>query len=120
MDKPVRLQLSRRAGFDLQAISQAANGMAAVNVARPSRWGNPCKVGQYRGYDAAMAVRDFRRWLRRDLEVRSFENVYGKPPSFAMIRAYLGGRNLACWCKPGEPCHADVLLEIANGQEPQP
>lgn len=26
----------------------------------------------------------------------------------------LRGKNLACWCKPGEPCHADVLLEIAN------
>ena len=27
----------------------------------------------------------------------------------------LRGKNLACWCKPGSPCHADVLLEIANG-----
>jgi len=26
----------------------------------------------------------------------------------------LRGRDLACWCKPGAPCHADVLLEIAN------
>jgi hypothetical protein len=26
----------------------------------------------------------------------------------------LHGRNLACWCKPGVPCHADVLLELAN------
>lgn len=26
----------------------------------------------------------------------------------------LRGKNLACWCKPGEPCHADVLLELAN------
>lgn len=27
---------------------------------------------------------------------------------------WLRGKNLACWCKPGQPCHADVLLEIAN------
>lgn len=27
----------------------------------------------------------------------------------------LRGRDLACWCPPGLPCHADVLLEIANG-----
>ncbi|HEY9415508.1 MAG TPA: DUF4326 domain-containing protein [Pseudonocardia sp.] len=33
------------------------------------------------------------------------------------IRAELAGRDLACWCKPGDPCHADVLLEIANGGE---
>jgi hypothetical protein len=26
----------------------------------------------------------------------------------------LRGKNLACWCNPGDPCHADVLLEIAN------
>jgi hypothetical protein len=31
------------------------------------------------------------------------------------IRAELAGHDLACWCKPGDPCHADVLLEIANG-----
>lgn len=30
------------------------------------------------------------------------------------IRAGLAGKNLACWCPLDEPCHADVLLEIAN------
>jgi hypothetical protein len=30
------------------------------------------------------------------------------------VRRELKGRDLACWCKPDEPCHADVLLEIAN------
>lgn len=30
----------------------------------------------------------------------------------------LGGKDLACWCKPDEPCHADVLLRIANGGTP--
>lgn len=37
------------------------------------------------------------------------------PPSLAEIREHLRGRNLACWCKIGDPCHADVLLELANG-----
>jgi hypothetical protein len=27
----------------------------------------------------------------------------------------LKGKDLICWCKPGAPCHADVLLAIANG-----
>jgi len=31
------------------------------------------------------------------------------------VRAELSGKDLACWCHPGDPCHADVLLEIANG-----
>jgi len=26
----------------------------------------------------------------------------------------LRGKDLACWCKPNQPCHADVLLELAN------
>lgn len=32
-----------------------------------------------------------------------------------MIRTELAGRDLACWCPLDQPCHADVLLEIANG-----
>jgi hypothetical protein len=38
----------------------------------------------------------------------------GAAPSREEIRKALRGKNLACWCKPGTPCHADVLLEIAN------
>ena len=45
MTKPVRLQLSRRKGFDLQALSLTTNGLPAVVVARPGKWGNPYKVG---------------------------------------------------------------------------
>jgi hypothetical protein len=33
------------------------------------------------------------------------------------IRSELRGRDLVCWCPPDQPCHADVLLEIANGGE---
>lgn len=29
----------------------------------------------------------------------------------------LRGHDLCCWCKPGQPCHADVLLQLANGGE---
>jgi hypothetical protein len=29
-------------------------------------------------------------------------------------RRELGGRDLVCWCPIDQPCHADVLLEIAN------
>lgn len=36
------------------------------------------------------------------------------PPTIEDIREKLRGRDLACWCKPGEPCHADILLELAN------
>jgi Domain of unknown function (DUF4326) len=32
----------------------------------------------------------------------------------ATLRQDLGGRDLACWCPLDQPCHADVLLELAN------
>jgi len=30
------------------------------------------------------------------------------------VRRELRGRDVACWCAPGRPCHGDVLLEVAN------
>ena len=50
-------------------------------------------------------------WLRGTLDPALSP---GAPPSRSTIRAELGGHNLACWCKPGTPCHADTLLELAN------
>lgn len=88
-----------------------------VCVTRPGPWGNPFKVGeQYTRRrmapgggevcgivtDAEHAVRLFRRYTAR-------ETVF-------QIEAYraLRGKNLACFCALDKPCHADVLLEIAN------
>ena len=34
------------------------------------------------------------------------------------VRAELAGKDLACWCPLSSPCHADVLLELANAGEP--
>ena len=99
--KPVRLQLSRKKGFDLQALSRATNGLPAVNVARPSKWGNPFKVGM--DGDAAECVRLYREICIGEVNARG-------PRGLDKLR----GHNLACWCKPGEPCHADVILELAN------
>ena len=113
---PVRLQLSRRKGFDLQAWSREVNGLAAVNVARPSKWGNPYKIGpaidvggvKAPALDAAACVHLFHEHWRGLLRGAYAEQRY------AMLRE-IAGYNLACWCEPGQPCHADVLLEVANG-----
>lgn len=107
MSAPQRIQLRRTKGWRMPPDT--------VRCARPGKWGNPFRVGQWRNYTADDAVRDYVRWVRRDLAVRSFESAHGKPPTRAQIRAELEGKNLACWCKPGTPCHADVLLELANG-----
>ncbi|MBM4480356.1 DUF4326 domain-containing protein [Rhodococcus hoagii] len=43
--------------------------------------------------------------------------LYEGTPTYHEIRAELAGRDLACWCPLDQPCHADVLLEIANAAE---
>jgi hypothetical protein len=89
------LRLSRRRGFRLQKLSRRTNGLAAVNVARPSKWGNPYTVEAH-GRKRAIAL--YRLHLKRaGLDIRE-----------------LRGRNLACWCAPAELCHADTLLTLAN------
>lgn len=111
MTFPVRLTLSRSKGFNLQAHSLAVNGLPAVSVARPGKWGNPFVIGRSAGEsgeivaDAADAVRRF-----RDMIEEEFAGV--NVPLIEAVAA-LRGKNLACWCKEG-PCHADVLLEISN------
>jgi hypothetical protein len=42
--------------------------------------------------------------------------IAADPPSLERIRSELAGKNLACWCRPDQPCHADVLLELANAE----
>jgi hypothetical protein len=108
---PQRMQLSHRQGFKLQAASQAANGLACVKVDRSTRWGNPFRVGKDGVANAAVAVQLFRKLLEDKRVVPSNEHFPFTPDR---LRADLGGLNLACWCEIGTPCHADVLLEIAN------
>lgn len=110
---PQRIQLSRKKGFRLQAASMALNGLPAVRVDRATRWGNPYRIGDtvHRGpsfsgrdervRDAEHAVQLFRQWLF----------TQGRSADLIPL---LRGKNTACWCEVGAPCHADVLLEIAN------
>jgi hypothetical protein len=113
--KPARIVLSRRAGFDLQAVSLALNGLPAQSVARPGPWGNPFTIDDVArelnlGKDAAQAeaVARHARWIRGELAGPK------SPPAREDIRAALGGKNLACWCRAGSPCHVDTLLVLAN------
>ncbi|MGK5171242.1 DUF4326 domain-containing protein [Geodermatophilus sp. CPCC 205761] len=121
-EPPHRIRLSRARGW--------RKPPGAVVVARPTRWGNPYRVGttymwpagdEDRGWplpthrepgeyadgirvvrcpDVATAVRWFRRWADGDYRVQA--------------RRVLRGHDLACWCPLDQPCHADVLLELAN------
>ncbi len=118
MARPVRMQVSRKAGFKLQEASRAINGLPAKLVTRPGRWGNPFSIdevattyGLDRAAAQAKAVAMADQWLRGMLDPSLSP---GDPPTRDTIRRELGGHNLACWCKPGTPCHADVLIQLAN------
>ena len=119
--KPQRLQLSRRGGFDLQALSRSLNGLPAKRVTRPGPWGNPFSIaetaeryGLETAAAQAKAVALCTQWLTGTLDPALSPGV---PPSRKAIRDELHGHNLACWCKPGTPCHADVLIALANEKE---
>ena len=122
MTRPVRLQLRRSRGFDLQAASRALNGLPAVVVSRPSPFGNPftfeAVIEEGLAADKAEA---------RKIAVQRFEDWIGggdrwwRGPESELRRAEilsrlpeLEGRNLACWCPLDGPCHADALLRLAN------
>ena len=119
--RPVRLQLSRKKGFSLQALSLETNGLSAVNIARPSIWGNP--------YDWRVWIDDIPRdifgsiaeakmWCcERAVEAYLEDWRDGRMEFLRPRFRELRGRNLACWCDrpyPASACHGAFLIELAN------
>jgi hypothetical protein len=79
-------------------------------VARPSKWDNPFKVGCLVFADgvALLAIRDRRH------AVELYRHWIVGQESLLESLIDLRGRDLACRCPLDQPCHADVLLELAN------
>lgn len=112
--KPVRIQLSRRRGFNLQDHSKEVNGLPALKVDRSTKWGNPFVVGKF-GTRAECV--DFFRLMLGGYICLTRCNPKDQVDYRKMVqrnRKQLLGKNLACWCPLSAPCHADVLLELAN------
>lgn len=91
----------------------------AVCVDRSTPWGNPWRVGEPGINDAAEAVRRFRAATLGFPSNGSFCKPDAHPDSYIgrVIREApkeLRGKDLACFCALDQPCHADVLLELAN------
>lgn len=103
----------------------------AVYVGRPSRWGNPFEVrpaesrkgGPKDMWGVWLAGVLLVRWDARELAAseavaRFRQSIiveqHWRTPTLAGICTHLSGRDLACWCPLDQPCHADVLLAIAN------
>jgi hypothetical protein len=107
-----------------------------VYVGRPSLWGNPwssADIGRSYpeipiGERAAAAARLYRRELEHWGLLTDYSEVVSRDrwevtarttgesgalnmAEYAAIALY--GKDLACWCPLTQPCHADVLLELA-------
>ena len=117
MTGPIRIQLSRAKGWRMPENT--------VKVDRSTRWGNPftadelfiagpmgkrLKLQPGEPIGVAGAVMAFRTLTQTILK--------REPEKMRAMLDPLRGKNLACWCKPGEPCHADVLLALANKVQP--
>ena len=92
---PLRIQRKRTKGWRMPD--------GAVYVGRPSKWGNPWPVTQYRPVASSMML------YRAHIESLVVPE-YGSDLDLKELR----GRQLACWCPLDRPCHADILAEIAN------
>jgi hypothetical protein len=121
VSKPTRLRLSRAKGFDLQTLSLATNGLPAIVVARPTKWGNPFVVGQdgtRRDVTTLFSLLISGR-ICLTCKTGSAEQLERRTYIVRNLDA-LRDKNLACWCPldawdpMGPKCHADVLLDIAN------
>lgn len=104
--KPRRIQLSRAKGWRMPENT--------VKVDRSTPWGNPFITGEHGTRQECV---NLYRHLLAGLLCLSTGNGKEQQASRAYIEAHyteLRGKNLACWCPPDAPCHADVLLELAN------
>jgi len=111
---PKRIQLSRNKGW--------SKPEGAIVVSRPSKWGNPFRVQRCEKSGLWLVVNTGTRELflsthSKEVAIQHAVNAHAMhidDESVEAIRAELSGRDLACWCKLGTPCHADTLLELAN------
>lgn len=95
---PKRIQRKRSAGWRMPPNS--------ISVTRPGKYGNPYRIGYNHGgvlistVEACLEL--YRYWVQGQLL---------RDPTWL---DELRGKDLACFCKEGDPCHADVLLELSN------
>ncbi len=116
---PQRIQRRRTKGWRMPENT--------VYVGRPGKWGNPWSVTEWHDLLSTMTVDDARSAAADcfysamvdrldDPEYLEHEHPGFYPP-LDQIRTDLAGKNLACWCPLGSPCHADTLLKVANRED---
>ncbi len=81
----------------------------SVYVGRPSKWGNPFKMND------PLLPAGLSRLGKRKAVIDEYRRYILRNPEMMSQLSELKGRDLVCWCSP-LPCHADVLMELANKQ----
>lgn len=99
-----RIQMSRQRPW-------RAENPEAVIVARPSKWGNDFAVGAI----ITDPTGQLKTTVRDRAHAVALFRKHQAPALRSAALAELAGRDVACWCPEDEPCHGDVLLELANG-----
>jgi hypothetical protein len=97
LSAPKRIQRRRTKGWKMP--------LGVVYVGRPTKWGNPFRV------DFSTSREQCCQYFRA--AIVNPKMAGNDMPSLAQVME-LRGKDLACWCRLDQPCHADVLLEIAN------
>lgn len=108
---PARIQLKRTAGW--------RKPEGCIVVARPSRWGNWRKVSPVDIRTPLEAVLRYATDLVRMMDpwnaMGRIHSSWEDKPVYVIGNAHeLAGHPLGCWCPLDGPCHADVLLVLAN------
>lgn len=88
----------------------------AVYVGRPTKWGNPFAIGEdhplhFKGDGTKPG--DGYPMSRQDVIDFYQHWITQEGHGLLMDLSELRGKDLVCWCAP-LPCHADILLRIAN------
>lgn len=90
-----------------------------ISVTMPGTWGNPFKIGDRYAHDDSF-YRHYGQFLTEGLV--TCENWQAAFEAYCQTRLRitpdwldpLRGKSLACWCAEDVPCHADILLRLAN------
>lgn len=101
---PKRIHRRRSKGFVMPANT--------VYVGRGTYWGNPWRVSIPEKTCKNMTA--YALVPTAEIAVEKYRCLCAMPSFIARAVEMLRGKNLACWCPPDRPCHADLLLEIAN------
>lgn len=140
--KPIRIQRQRTKGWHMPEntvyVGRGSRFGNPFRIGRP----DPLSVVHKTLMDAATCCQYYRQGIEAAAQLGTEHSIY-HPNQDALWWAWqmvgddeglvigadlavmieteiytLKGKNLACWCPLDQPCHADILLEKANGKGP--